>query len=85
MSAPAAVLAAIEAVSGTVACLECWATVTVTYDAVLDCPVIRHPVRHAFGPAAAALADLVTDLMAGRVLIAAYGEPEPLHVWAATP
>lgn len=85
MSAPRAVLAAIEKVSGTVPCEDCnWYPVELEYDPVLDCPLIRHSVRHRFGVSATALAEFINDELARSVAMSQYGEPLPLNVWAVT-
>jgi hypothetical protein len=87
VSAPEAVLAAIAAVSGTVVCVEGCGAVEVTYDAARDRWAVTHPEpcecrRHPDGPAARALAEQVLDALSLHVVIAAYGEPLPLHVRA---
>ena len=83
MTAPAAVLAAIEKVSGTVVCPECdWWTCTVEYSELLDAPVIRHVNRHAFGIAAAELAEYVMSELARHVQVGDYCEEMPVHLWA---
>ena len=80
MTAPAAVLAAIARVSHTVSCWPCGGTVGVSYDSHMDTIVVRHTVRHPLDdPAARALGELVTDLLAELVALADYG-PDPVHI-----
>ncbi len=51
-----------------------------SYDSHMDTIVVRHTVRHPLDdPAARALGELVTDLLAELVALADYG-PDPVHI-----
>lgn len=72
-------LDAIDCVAWTVSCLDCNGTVEVVYEPLLDCPVIRHRVRHPLGRAGVALAEHVQSELARFVWIGDYNERLPVH------
>jgi hypothetical protein len=79
MSAPPADwLAAVEAVSWTVPCIQCGCTLEVAYDADQDRVIIRHLVRHTLGAGAAALGWFIICEISALVSTAEYDE-YPIH------
>ena len=87
---PSSVLAAIQAVSGRIVCVEapCGAIVVTPGAGTDDPPELHHPyagcvcVTRPDGPEANALAEYALEEMARYIIVGDYGEDLPRNRWA---